>query len=131
MTEQEMRDRVIKGLEICHVPNDCDKCLYNGGCDCIRRLMADALALLKNSRLTPRKPWHTKVAYASGNEWITDQCPECVKRGAGIWDTLLDRHAPFCRRCGQALDWSEYDGREQIDWDEYMSHVSERAVKWG
>ena len=87
----------------------------------------------EDTRIAPRKPYHTKVAYKEGDEegyWITDQCPECVERGElGIWDTLVDRRVKYCCRCGQALDWSEYNERDEIDWDEYISHVSERAKR--
>lgn len=137
------REKVIKGLHKCTEKDfDCGvkkkECPYYywyeaGTGTCIDILMADALALLKaeeDTRLTPRKPYHTKVKYATGSHWITDQCPECVERGElGIWDTLVDRHVKYCRRCGQALDWSEYNDRNEIDWDEYMSHVNERAKR--
>ena len=139
------RERVVKGLEKvrenagCAFVNDCvcETCPYVDVDGCWKRVILDAISLLKaqeDTRLVPRTPYHTKVAYKHSDEivyWITDQCPECVERGElGIWDTLVDRYGKYCRRCGQALDWSEYDGRDQIDWDEYTSHVSERAERF-
>lgn len=98
-------------------------------------LLNDKLKRQEDSRLIPRTPYHTKVAYIVNGKnefWITDQCPECVeRRELGIWDTLLDRHKKYCCRCGQAIDWSEYEGREQIDWDEYVSRSEERAKRLG
>lgn len=50
MADREKREKIIKGLEICHVPNDCDECPYNEryeGCGCISTLMSDVLSLLK------------------------------------------------------------------------------------
>ncbi len=130
-------DKVIEGLECCQYSSKahCDECPYvnDGLCSidaCTADLASDALDMLKeqeDTRLISRKPYHTKVEYANGGSWITDQCPECVERGVGIWDTLVDRYVKYCRRCGQALDWSEYNDRDKIDWDEYMSHVGERA----
>lgn len=138
MTDQEKREKVIALLEryadfpnLAGAENYGDKIV-----DVPASLIADVLALLKaqkDTRLTPRKPYHTRVAYRDENSedgfryLITDQCPKCVDRGKlGIWDTLVDRHKKYCRRCGQAIDWSEYDGREQIDWDEYMR----RGGRW-
>lgn len=95
----------------------------------------DLLKYQEDSRLIPRTPYHTKMAYiVNGKEAfrITDHCPECFERGElGIWDTLVDRHEKYCRRCGQAIDWSEYEGREQIDWDEYVSRSEERVKRLG
>ena len=52
MTEQEKREKVIKGLECCSKGDcaDCDNCTYHGiqtDVPCESTLMRDALALLK------------------------------------------------------------------------------------
>ena len=89
-----------------------------------RATARDCLELIKeqkNSRLTPMTPDHTKVEYANAEAWITDECPRCNAKGLGIWECLLDRYAPFCRRCGQAISWSEYDNDEKkIDFEKYV-----------
>lgn len=136
--------KVITAFENCTAPIKCRDCPWeeceseHEKVELPKDLALVALASLKekaDTRLVPRKPYHTKVAYKSDGEityWITDQCPECEERGQlGIWDTLLDRHVKYCRRCGQAIDWSEYEGHDQIDWEEYMSHVGERAKRMG
>lgn len=49
MTEQEMREKVIRGLEQCMIDvygQPCN-CPYDGNGGCISSLMADALTLLK------------------------------------------------------------------------------------
>ena len=111
------RQKIIKAL--CETPN------YTFGSEGVTTL--DILKVIDDSRLTPHTPHHTKIQYADGQVWITDECPRCFKnRNIGIWDILIDRYRPYCRRCGQAIDWSEYSGREQIDWEKYMS----RKEKW-
>lgn len=119
MIDPDYISKVIRGLEA-SINCECSQCPYiKGDCDgltCVK-LLKDALGLLKDAsiscmpdtRLTPRKPRHTKIKYASGAVWITDECPECNERGLGIWDRLIDRFRPFCDLCGQAIDWSEYD----------------------
>jgi hypothetical protein len=53
MTEQEMREKVIKGLECiissgnAGMRDDCVSCVYPGGGDCVAPALRDALALLK------------------------------------------------------------------------------------
>lgn len=130
---------VIRGLECCTTPNEGQDVCKHGDCPyrekdrstCQWYLMDDALTLLQtqassNERIVPRTPHHTKVQYADGSAWITDECPRCFKsRDLGIWDRLIDRYAPYCRRCGQAIDWSEYEG-DKIDWEKYMN----RKERW-
>ena len=41
------RDKVIKGLECCHVNVSCEGCPYDGVEYCLDTVMHDALALLK------------------------------------------------------------------------------------
>lgn len=110
----ETVEKVINGLEMV--------LKYNITFDDSAEAIKQAITMLQDSRLTPRRPHHTKVEYKNAPHWITDECPRCMRNGLEIWDRLIDRHAPYCRRCGQALDWSEYDGdRKEIDWQEYMA----------
>ena len=65
MTEQEKREKVIKGLECCiqHDPDDkprCRECPYEGAC--LNRLKNDALALLKRS-FTPEEVYRTVIEH--------------------------------------------------------------------
>lgn len=93
----------------------------------------DLLQVLNDCRLNPMKPNHTKVQYSNGNFWITDECPCCCGNpDLSIWDRLITRTPParYCKRCGQAIDWSEYDSRDSIDWEEYMKHTAERTEQW-
>ena len=75
-----------------------------------------------DSRFTPKTPHHTKMEYHSEPYYvITDNCPTCFyDRGLGLFDSLLDKNVAFCKRCGQAIDWSEYDENGKMDWDAYM-----------
>lgn len=47
------REKVIKGLECCNMPNNHDDCPYNGAAHyniCTHRLLTDAIALLKEQK---------------------------------------------------------------------------------
>ena len=113
MTEQEKREKVIKGLECCLPMTaknglaDCEQCPYDrkitlegGVTECCHDLMTDTLTLLKakepklvtnihkehNNVLNPNVPWVGK-------------CPKCGKKIEG---RNLTR---FCKFCGQAVKW--------------------------
>ena len=75
MTDQEKREKVINGLE-CIVSSgnagmrdDCAKCIYPGGGDCLASALHDALALLKAQEprvMTldlPPEEWQDKVIW--------------------------------------------------------------------
>lgn len=51
MTDAEKREKVIRGLGCCLSPNDHENCPYDGigktYSECLKRLVTDALALLK------------------------------------------------------------------------------------
>lgn len=94
MTEQEKREKVIKGLECCKIPFT--KC-YNGGCPyfendgCKARLKSDALALLKAQEpVKPNEIWH-------GNVLIHYQCPSCT--------SVLCAIDKYCSQCGRPVKW--------------------------
>ena len=73
MTEQEKREKVIKGLECClgdtraDLPNLCTICPYAHGSyatqTCGKKLREDALALLKRS-FTPQEVYDTVIEHA-------------------------------------------------------------------
>ena len=62
MTEQEKREKVIKGLEMIKETRgctdayymDCKSCVYNGEHHCVDSILGDAIALLKSQE--PVKP---------------------------------------------------------------------------
>lgn len=59
----------------------------------------------------PKKPHITTMeyAYSAGKRTIRN-CPYCYEvRGLGLWKSLIDKPTPYCRRCGQAIDWSEVE----------------------
>lgn len=107
MTEQEKREKVINGLE-CIVSSgnagmrdDCAKCIYPGGGDCLAPALRDALALLK-----AQEP----VMVEERADTDTINCPKCgqqfarVGRDKSIYlDT--DEEPNYCPKCGQAVRW--------------------------
>lgn len=61
----------------------------------------------------PEKPIITIHKYIDGDtkeqgEYKLKHCPNCWKNSdIGYFESLVDKNVPYCRRCGQALDWSE------------------------
>lgn len=105
MTEQEKREKVIKGLECClEIRNICwdnPKCPYNDcedrvcGDGCMSFMMRDALALLKARE--PMVPtMGCTVGYEGQDSWWY-QCGKC--------ETPIDVDDKYCRNCGQAVKW--------------------------
>lgn len=100
MTEQEKREKVIKGLECCiKYPNEYGDCMggdcpYGPRIGCHEELMRDALALLKTRE--PVKPimHYVPDGKRSSAAW---QCGNClIDIGYG---------ANYCYNCGRAVKW--------------------------
>lgn len=103
MTDQEKREKVIKGLECCigygieDTPG-CEDCPYNDmgdTCDRIRPLYDDALALLKAREAV--EPTIGRCEEYDGHDSWWYQCGKC--------NTPIDYHDSYCRNCGQAVKW--------------------------
>ena len=77
-------------------------------------LVADALELLKEQQ--PKKPHYTTLRYIVKGEEVSvkhPECPKCIKNsGLYLWDAEIERGQAFCKRCGQAIDWSK-DGEQE------------------
>ena len=103
MTEQEKREKVIKGLECCNsLHNDSIvKCAtdcpyYEFDAKCRGFVMRDALALLKAKE--PIKPLKMEVDHVRKEPVVfSHQCPVCM--------TGLQRHWVACPNCGQVVKW--------------------------
>ena len=99
MTDQEKREKVIKGMEHC-IGDNCsgdkwDKCEYSGH-GCIDALLEDALALLKAQEAV--KPRH------EDNRPISPlRCGYC---GAFIF-IANSYKARYCFDCGKAVKWDD------------------------
>ena len=63
MTEQEKREKVIRGLEWCLFKTGCNGCPYRNDCDDGTNMEKDALALLKRS-FTPQEVYDTVIKHA-------------------------------------------------------------------
>jgi ssDNA-binding Zn-finger/Zn-ribbon topoisomerase 1 len=107
MTEQEKREKVIRGLECCMSGQldglGCSRvpCPYNLFEDCEGILHRDALALLK-----AQEP----VMVEERADTNTINCPECGQRFARVGrdksiylDT--DEEPNYCPKCGKAVKW--------------------------
>ena len=91
------------GTNECECPNsDCDNCRIAEA----ERMILDAI-----ERQIPKKPHVTTMGYAySAGKRTIRNCPYCYEvKGLGLWESLIDRPTPYCRRCGQAIDWSEVE----------------------
>ncbi len=61
----------------------------------------------------PKKPITSTHKYIMGNtreegEYKLTHCPHCWEnKEIGYFDSLVDKGTKYCRRCGQAIDWSE------------------------
>ena len=127
MTEQEKRDKVIKGLERCiavqrypdELDSGCLECPYRpdnmGTCPHLDVLFSDALELLKAQEekvvnLT------TKIAeLATEQEPVEPTIGRCVEYdGHDSWwyecgkcHTPIDPIDKYCRNCGRRLKWND------------------------
>lgn len=87
---------------------------------------------VNDKRLIPVTPHHTKMEFRSETTpyVITDNCPVCFyKNGLGLFDSMLSKKTNFCPRCGQAIDWSEYDEDGKMDWYAYMNRGVEHVER--
>lgn len=87
------REKVIKGLEHCGQPTECDGCPYDsemGGC--FRYLKADALNLLKEQEPV----YAQKREFAYMWFWCCGSCGVAITEG--------DK---FCRICGKGVKWDD------------------------
>ena len=70
----------------------------------------------KMDDVKPMKPHYTTLKYiVSGKEVSVKhpECPKCIKNsGLYLWDAEIERGQAFCKRCGQAIDWSK-DGEQE------------------
>ena len=64
---------------------------------------------------TPKKPTVTTHKYRQENteelgEYKLTHCPYCFweDKELGYFDSLVDKGTKYCRRCGQALDWTDH-----------------------
>lgn len=91
MSEQEIREKVIKGLECCvNDLGECELCPYDEGMGklaCGKNLYSDALTLLKAQEPVEPKPY-------DGFSYL---CGKCERVISGKYSN--------CPWCGQAVKW--------------------------
>lgn len=90
------RESVIKGLECCKMADCKQECPYkdNATGDCIERLCADALELLKGKQPT----WRRGKAFC-GN------CGGCLENKEKYSSDHV-KSIRFCKWCGSPVDWT-------------------------
>lgn len=89
--------------------NECES--PNTTCEECRFAKAELMILEAIERQIPKKPHITTMeyAYSAGKRTISN-CPYCYEvKGLGLWKSLIDKPTPYCRRCGQRIDWSEVE----------------------
>lgn len=58
-------------------------------------------------------PFVVKNQTAEGKVWYSTHCPVCFWDDSfTFWNSMVDRGAKFCRRCGQKIKWEEDDERK-------------------
>lgn len=96
------RDEIIRALECCIAPADCDSCPYDGDdVECINEMMRDAIALLeaepKRGRWEPKE--RVVVWDVAGYQTCAQkrQCTNC-----GFIHHFIEDHMnyAFCPHCG-------------------------------
>ena len=98
MTEQEKREKVIKGFGICiRVCKECTKCPYNNtpSYECIDNLKRDVLALLK-----AQEPVEPTIGGAEWGSLMGSRWYEC-----GACEYPIDKGDRYCRHCGRPVKW--------------------------
>jgi hypothetical protein len=58
----------------------------------------------------PKKPGYTKLMYKCNGEDLElnhPECPYCRTHGLSLWDAAIPVGDKYCKRCGQAIDWTE------------------------
>ena len=94
--------KVIKGLECitssgnAGMRDDCARCIYPGGGDCLAPALTDSLALLKAQE--PVEPKHENDRPISPMR--CGNCEAYIVVGNGY-------KAKFCYECGRAVKWDE------------------------
>ena len=71
------------------------------------------MAISALERKIPMKPGYTKLKYLCNGEEIEinhPECPQCRKYGLLLWDAAIPVGDKYCKRCGQAIDWTEGEG---------------------
>lgn len=97
MSEQDLREKVIKGLEVCkrYETFRCENCPYDSVCrGYASELMADALTLLKAQEPVKPKKNYVQITGLKTWDWA---CPEC--------NCILVYRANYCSCCGRAVKW--------------------------
>ena len=100
------RETVLTWLEICGENDDCSGCCPYGDegetFNCRSKLMADALALLKEQEAVAP----VMVPHSRGFAW---NCGECGTEIAVVRDTVSADAIPkmyrYCRMCGVRIKW--------------------------
>ena len=113
MSNQDKREKVIKGLELCLTPPNSredgvevchEECpyftAYNMG-DCVRSLAKDALALLKEQE--PVEPQEKREG-----DYKNLYCGACGRGIVGYVGHLTGKRlnvSDYCNKCGKAVKW--------------------------
>ena len=93
------REKVIAALECCLSPNDHENCPYDGigktYSHCLKKLVTDALALLKEQEAVEPKIFRSE-------DFLWSQWYIC-----GACEYPVDPGDKFCRKCGRPIKWEE------------------------
>ena len=100
-------NEMIAGLtEHAKADGDCYGCTYRKELFCHHKLCKDVLDYIKAQE--PRKPHYTTLEYLVNGVKVSvkhPECPKCFENGKVLWDAEIEKDAPYCKRCGQAIQW--------------------------
>lgn len=98
MTDAELREKVVKGLECCITDgHDCpDDCHYLGDCNRLQ-LHTDALALLKAQEPVEMVKLHNAKTVYRDEKIFECACPNCYSYLMKTWKA--------CPVCGKKVKW--------------------------
>ena len=67
------------------------------------------IAVKAMEKRIPKKPRYTKLMYKCNGEDLEinhPECPYCRTHGLSLWDAAIPVGDKYCKRCGQAIDWT-------------------------
>lgn len=79
----------------------------------IKRNVALDMAISALEKQIPKKPGYTKLKYICNGKDIEinhPECPFCRTHGLTLWDAAIPVGDKFCKRCGQAIYFTEGEG---------------------
>ena len=107
LTPEENTIELLKAMELLFGPFFLAETFKNAW-ETVEKLKAE-----RNKKFIPVKPMKFKIDYGSFNIDVF-HCPCCFPKASPstVTDTVVKEHELACKNCGQALDWSDGERKE-------------------